>query len=140
MAYILKLISFCFILGLFLVPISLHACKKEINNKKIEIKNLKVKKVHIVATFSKLESSCDDGTCKGECCNKKPKGCGHEDCDGNCNATSCFTSISLLGFLPLSQEKQNSESFSFLKNHRFSYKNSFYSFGFHSIWQPPKIG
>ena len=131
-----KIISFLFVLGLFLVPVSVNACATA--NKKInstEKANIKSE-----AAFSKLDDSCESGKCKQKCCHKKSQKCGHDNCNGNCNSTSCttggFTFLSNVPFF----EMKNNPLFLVLKKDNFYYLNSDYSFGFHPIWQPPKIG
>lgn len=124
-------------MGLFLVSISVYAIQKDSNK---VLKNIQKENVKIIATFSNLEGSCEDGNCTGDCCNKS-KGCGHDDCDGNCKVTSCFTIVSCAAaYLPFLEIQKNDRLFLSLTNNRFHYKNSFYFLGFHTIWQPPKIG
>lgn len=133
-----KLISFIFVLGLLLVPTSINACQK--NSYKI-IKEAKKTNVKTTATFSKLESSCENGTCTEGCCNKKSKSCGHDGCDGNCNVTSCFAGgFGSLCILSIFEVQKNNTDFSLFEKSFFHYINSEYSFGFYPIWQPPKIG
>ena len=137
MSIFFKFKTFIFVLGLLLVSTSFYEFQK--NSNKV-LKNTQKENVKITATFSKLEGSCEDGNCTEDCCNKS-KGCGHNDCDGNCNVTSCFTIVSCAAaYLPFLEIQKNESLFPSLKNSRFHYKNSFYSFGLHTIWQPPKIG
>lgn len=131
-----KIISFLFVLGLFLVPVSSAACST--THKKIDATEKTDQRFS--ATFSKLEGSCQRGNCKEKCCHEEPNSCTHDNCNGNCNSTSC----SVVGFSFLSNspllEAKNNLLFSALKKDGFYYLNSNYSFGYHPIWQPPKIG
>ncbi|SEG04055.1 hypothetical protein SAMN05421847_1368 [Halpernia humi] len=132
-----KSISFIFLLGLFLVPTSIDACQKESYQATKELKKVKT---HIIATFSKLESSCESGTCIEGCCDKKTKGCGHADCNGNCNVSSCFTGGSgASGTLENFKVQNNNTDLSLLEKSFFFYINSNYLAGIYPIWQPPKI-
>lgn len=135
MSHYYKIISFLFVLGLFLMPVSSYACAT------------KVKKVHSAEktvikstpTFSTIDNSCESGNCKEKCCHKEANKCTHNNCNGNCNSTSCtaggFTFLSSTSF-----EVKNSLFFLSLKNDNFYHLNPDYSVGFHPIWQPPKIG
>lgn len=134
----LKSISFLFILGLFLVPTTIDGCQK---NSYQPTKDVKKANDHIIATFSKLESLCESGTCTEGCCDKKTKGCGHADCNGNCNVNSCFAGGSAAsGTLENFKVQNNNTDFSLLKKSFFFYINSNYLSGIYPIWQPPKIG
>ena len=131
-----KIISFLFVLGIFLMPVSSYACatkvKKVHSTEKTDIKS--------TATFSNIDNSCESGTCEEKCCHEDSKNCAHNSCNGNCSSTSCTTGgFTFLGNLPFYGVKNNL-LFSLLKKDSFHYLNSDYSFGFQSIWQPPKIG
>ena len=86
-------------------------------------------------------SSCESGHCKGKCCNKTSHNCPHGNCSGNCGGSTC-PSTSGFNFFPAenSSDLINKAWAVSLETNRFFYLNPNYSFGFHSIWQPPKIG
>ena len=121
----INILFITFLLGFFLVPIEASACSfytKEI--------------------IKKEKSCCDHSsdhqskqTCKKDCC--KDNG-GDSSCSGNCSAKSCHNSAQTFcaqivgnSYHTFKYEEENSYP---------SYKQPYYSSGFHSIWQPPKIG
>ena len=130
-----KILLFLFVLGLFLVPVSSSACSttdKKINStEKTDIKS--------TPTFSNIDNSCESGNCKQKCCHTESQKCTHNNCNGNCNSTSCTTG----GFTFLNNtsfEVKNNLLFLVLKKDNFYYLNPNFSVGFYPIWQPPKIG
>ncbi len=130
-----KIISFLFVLGLFLVPAPSYACAT--TGKKINSTEKTTVKSEV--TFSTLDNSCESGTCEEKCCHEESSNCAHNSCNGNCSSTSCTTG----GFTFLNStsfEVKNNLLFLLLKKDNFYYLNPNFSVGFHRIWQPPKIG
>lgn len=121
----LKILLSIFSIGFFLIPGEVSACTsqtKEIVNEK---------------------SSCDDssdghhteGSCKKDCCNEKEGE--NTDCSGNCGQKSCHSSSPTFWMHDI---KDSQNAFLFENEISFPLHNQpYYSSGFHSIWQPPKI-
>lgn len=65
---------------------------------------------------------------------------GH-DCGGECNHSSCrcSTSSSFVS-LPIPFDLKVTDPFADTKKQKFGFKQAYYSSGYSSIWQPPKIG
>ena len=117
------LFSMC-LLGLFLIPVEAAACTS-----------------HTKETIKKEKPCCDHSSndeskqaCKKDCCKDSGEDSG---CSGNCGAKSCHNSspthcIQNLKYSHSTFLFENEKSYSF-------YKQPYYSSGFHSIWQPPKI-
>lgn len=132
-------ISFLFLaLGLFLMPNLFDACSIQ----KSEIKAAQAKEAKpIRQSFAETDYSCDGGQCKEECCDSGKHTHGESGCSGNCSGKSCspghapfccgVTFTELINASPVSPSDRKS---------LFHYRNSFYSFPFPPIWQPPKIG
>lgn len=121
-------IFLCFVLlGLFLVPEDLAACSSHSKQ------------------FSTTEAQCcakesndhhAETPCQKECCLDNegvPTGC-----DGNCGDKSCqnpsptfwsLFSVKGTSFIDFHQDKNTCPT----------YQQPYFSSGFHSIWQPPKI-
>lgn len=122
----LKIIFSILILGLFLVPVEVSACTSHSNPK----------------TIKKEKSCCDHSdhqskqACKKDCCKDKE---GDSGCSGNCDARSCHTTAQTFCVHPIVGYSNNVFEYED-KNSYPSYKQPCYSSGFHSIWQPPKIG
>jgi hypothetical protein len=114
-------------LVLFLVPTLSFACTKK-NIKKDETLGYKCQ----TRTFSD-KFCCQPGFCK--------KDRDHNDCNGKCkhNSCRCGTVISLTG-LPVMSDLKIKNHFIEEKKLKFSFSQTYYSSGFSSIWQPPKIG
>ncbi len=113
-------------LGFFLVPSISYACAKKTANSEQKScpKDQSAKAEH--------KSSCKDKSCK------KCKD-GH-NCDGNCKHGSCgcsasSSSVSLT--IPLDLKVTN--PFAEIKKQKIAFKQTYYSSGYSSIWQPPKI-
>lgn len=125
----LKILLSMFLFGLFLVPIEVSACVTSHTNHPKEI--IKVEK-----------SCCDDSSdghhnkqsCKKDCCKDNA---GDSGCSGNCGHNSCHSS-SPTYLIHGIQDSQKALLFGDKKSFPL-YKQSYYSSGFHSIWQPPKI-
>lgn len=133
-----KILFLSFTLALFLVPgISLACSKKE----KQLFKNGAHTETFIKQSFATIQPSCDSGNCKDECCHPKSHNCQTEGCTGNCSGNLCgsfqYTVIAESKFL---EDSKNEASGYDDKNSNFFYQNPHYSGGFHTIWEPPKIG
>lgn len=114
-----------------LIPADTHACGK--NHKKIE--NSCAKKQSASKTEKAEKSLCKKEPCKGEH-STKDQGCG-----SNCNHSNCKCVHFTVTFA-LTQEnflKETIINFAARKHNSIDAENSL-SAGFHSIWQPPKIG
>ena len=134
----LKILFLSFTLALFLAPgISLAYSKKE----KQLFKNRAHTETFIKQSFATIQPSCDSGNCKDECCHPKSHNCQTEGCTGNCSGNLCgsfqYTVIAESKFL---EDSKNEASADNSNNSNFYYQNPSYSGGFHTIWQPPKIG
>ena len=134
----LKILFLSFTLALFLVPgISLACSKKE----KQLFKNGAHTETFIKQSFATIQPSCDSGNCKDEYCHPKSHNCQTEGCTGNCSGNLCgsfqYTVIAESKFL---EDSKNEASAYNSNNSNFYYQNPSYSGGFHTIWQPPKIG
>src|SRR5690606_29279402 len=115
------------LLGFFLVPVGAAACTSH--------------------EMVKKEKSCckaqDDGDLSEdgndmECCRDQKSD--DSGCFGNCGEKSCQSS-SFHTFFVHQIIKDGSNDFSFEGVNPYPlYKQPYYSLGFHSIWQPPKIG
>ncbi|WP_091525515.1 hypothetical protein [Paenimyroides ummariense] len=79
------------------------------------------------------------------CCktNKFKKDKSISECGGKCNDSSCKcstgTSLSLSA-VPTRIYFTTKAAFADTKTQKFDFKNTYYSSGYFSIWQPPKIG
>jgi len=111
-------------LGFFLTPTLTYACGK---------------------SHTKTEKSCCDKktsqTDKKDCCKNKSSHNqkDNDNCGGKCGNSSCHCPPISFGFVPtLSEPKYSVLVVS--KRQFFFYTNPYLSSGFHSIWQPPKIG
>ena len=111
-------------LGFFLTPTLTNACGK---------------------SHTKTEKSCcnkkTSQTDKKDCCiNHTDNNQNNDGCDGKCKNHSCHCPTVCFGCtLPFTSEPK----YSILvvsKKQFFPYTNPYPSSGFHSIWQPPKIG
>ena len=123
-----KHISFIILLclGFFLMPSISYACAKKTTKteQKSCSKDQSAKAEH--------KSSCKDKSCK------KCKD-GH-DCDGNCKHSSCGCSTSSSSVsLPIPIDLKTANPFAEIKKQKFGFKEAYYSSGYSSIWQPPKI-
>lgn len=123
-----KHISFVILLclGFFLMPGVSYACAQKSTN--VEQKSCSKEQ----SKKSEHKSSCKDKTCKN-CKN------GH-DCDGNCKHSSCRCSTSTSSLsLPTPIDLKITNPFAETKKQKFGFKQAYYSSGYYSIWQPPKI-
>ena len=122
----LKILLSMFLFGLFLVPVEVSACTS-----------------HTKEIIKEEKSCCDHSSdhqskqaCKKDCCRDSAE---DSSCSGNCGAKSCNTSAQT--FCAHQIFENNYRLFGYEdKNLYPSYKQPNYSSGFHSIWQPPKIG
>ena len=123
-----KHISFVILLCLsfFLMPGISYACAKKASKteQKSCSKDQSAKAEH--------KSSCKDKSC--EKCKD-----GH-DCDGNCKHSSCRCSTSSSSVsLQIPIDLKITSPFAETKKQKFGCKQAYYSSGYSSIWQPPKI-
>jgi hypothetical protein len=134
----LKILFLSFTLALFLAPgISLAYSKKE----KQLFKNRAHTETFIKQSFATIQPSCDSGNCKDECCHPKSHNCQTDGCSGNCSGNLCSTAqYTILADSKFLEDSKNEASGYEDKNANFFYQNPHYSGGFHTIWQPPKIG
>lgn len=134
-----KILFLFLTLALFLAPgISFACSKKDQQGFKTSTND---------QTFSQQPSSstepasCESGDCKDECCHPKSHNCQTEGCSGNCSGNLCssvqYTVLANSKFL---EDSKNEVSAYDAQNADFYYQNPHYSGGFHTIWQPPKIG
>ena len=148
-----KILLLSLTLALFLAPgISLACSKKE----KQVFKTQSQSKTHIKQScttihshsetvikqsFAAMQPSCDSTDCKDDCCHPKSHNCQTEGCSGNCSGNLCgsaqYTVLSDSRFL---EDSRNEVLGYYDSNSNFYYHNPKYSGGFHTIWQPPKIG
>ncbi|KMQ70456.1 hypothetical protein ACM44_12135 [Chryseobacterium koreense CCUG 49689] len=86
-------------------------------------------------------SACDTGHCKDDCCNNTSHHCQQGNCNGSCGGSTCSSPAGFQFFMENQKSDLSDMSFAISsKKNNFFYLNPHYSFGFHSIWQPPKIG
>lgn len=134
----LKILFLSFTLALFLAPgISLACSKKD----KQVFKSEAHAETFIKQSFATIQPSCDSGNCKDECCHPKSHYCQTDGCSGNCSGNLCSTAqYTILADSKFLEDSKNEASGYEDKNANFFYQNPHYSGGFHTIWQPPKIG
>ncbi|WP_413512836.1 hypothetical protein [Myroides odoratus] len=126
MSNMLKILLSISLLGFFLIPGEALACSS-----------------HTTEVIKKDKSCYDDShhsnhlsTCEKDCC--KDKTGADTDCSGNCCQNYCQSSSPTYLIHDI---KDSQEIFLFGDKKSFPlYKQPYYSSGFHSIWQPPKIG
>lgn len=103
-----------------------YACSK----KSAGTEHSSSKKEHLKKALHK--SGCNDKSCK-RC---KDGG----NCEGACKHNSCRCSNSSNSLnLPIPLSAIAEKVFNVTEKHKFGYKECYYSSGFFSIWQPPKI-
>lgn len=122
-----KHISFVILLclGLFLIPSISYACAK---------KSTKTEQ----ASCSKEQS--EKSHHKDGCKTKSCKNCDDKDCSGKCKHSSCGCSTSSSSLsLPIPFDLKGTNHFAEIKKQKFGFKQAYYSSGYSSIWQPPKI-
>lgn len=134
----LKILLLSLTLALFLMPGISFACSKK--DKQL-FKTQAHAKNFIKQSFAKMKPSCESGDCKDQCCYSKSQSCKTEKCTGDCCGDICGSAqnngLANSKFL----EDYNSQAIAYDdKNSNFYYQNPHYSVGFHTIWQPPKIG
>lgn len=120
------IILIIFVLGFFGTPTSSYACGTK---------------------STKTEKSCckknkeSNKAEKKSCCKKKSAN-NSDGCDGNCNDSdcSCPTTNSTVFALTFYTELYKQTTFPQNKISKSYYNETYLSSGFHSIWQPPKIG
>ncbi|SHK03362.1 hypothetical protein SAMN05444371_0881 [Epilithonimonas mollis] len=115
-----------FCLGFFLIPIQSYACsKKSTSTEKKSCSEEKSDKLHDKDSCKhKSDKKCNDGN----------------DCDGNCKHSSCrcSTSSSFVSLL-IPIDLNITDPFAENKKQKFGFEQAYYSLGYSSIWQPPKI-
>ncbi len=123
-----KHISFIILLclGFFLIPSISYACAKK------------------TAKTEQKSCSKDQSTkaVKKDCCKTKSckKDSEHNDCNGKCKHSSCRCSTSSSSLsLPIPLDLKTTNHFATTKKQKFGFKQAYYSSGYSSIWQPPKI-
>ena len=133
-----KILLLSLTLALFLAPGISQACNKK---EKQVIKTATSSQTFIEQSFAQIQPSCDSGDCKEECCHPKLHNCQTEGCSGSCSGNLCssaqYTGLADSKFL---EDSKNEASGYDDKNSNFFYQNPHYSGGFHTIWEPPKIG
>ncbi|WP_336691087.1 MULTISPECIES: hypothetical protein [unclassified Chryseobacterium] len=124
-----KHISFIILLCLafFLIPNIGFACTKE------EIKKEQKSCSKNQSTKAEKKDCCKTKSCK--------KDKDHNDCNGKCKHSSCRCSTSSSSLsLPIPIDLKTTNHFAEIKKQKFGFKQAYYSSGYSSIWQPPKIG
>ncbi len=116
------LISIC-LLVFMLTPVAVSACNST------SLKGSRIEKLSCNRHQGKT-------SCKKECCHHKQHG--NSGCSGNCGKSSCQNSSTTFCIYNSFKYSQNIYNFENKKSFPI-YKQPFYSSGFHSIWQPPKI-
>ena len=134
----LKTLLLSLTLALFLAPgISLACSKKD----KQVLKTKAYTETFIKQSFATMQPSCDSGDCKDECCHPQSHNCQSDGCSGSCSGNLCssaqYTVLADSKFLEDSKKEASGYED---KNANFFYQNPHYSGGFHTIWEPPKIG
>ena len=132
-----KILFSCFILVLFLVPNLVFGCVINNNADKVEKSMVPLE---FRQSFAEIQPECSSGDCEDECCHPKSHQCSTGDCSGSCSGNTC-NSFQFPVFVDGSKLINSQNKFDFTsKRSQFYYLNPFYSNGFHTIWQPPKIG
>lgn len=125
-------------LSIILVSMSFYACGTK--NAYLSVKVISGKVLIKNQSFNK-NKECQGENCKSNCCNKGTRKHSSKDCSGKCGGHGCISSHSFSGFACLNNFlRVNFEIILPLQKSSFFYQNPVYSFGFHKIWQPPKIG
>ncbi|WP_262152769.1 hypothetical protein [Chryseobacterium foetidum] len=124
-----KHISFIVLLcmGFFLMPSISYACAKKTaeTEQKSYSKDKSEKSGH--------KDSCNKKSCK-KCKDR-------HNCGDNCKHSSCRCSASSTSFgLPMPIDLKTEIRFAEIKQQKFGFNQAYYSSGFSSVWQPPKIG
>jgi len=124
-----KHISFVILicLGFLLIPSTTYACTKKTT--KTDLKSVSKSQFH----KAEIKDCCKAKSCKRDK--------NHNDCSGKCKHSSCRCStFSSSLSLPIPFYLKNENQFVEIKQQKFDFKQAYYSSGFSSIWQPPKIG
>lgn len=133
-----KILFLSLTLALFLAPGISLACSKP---EKQVIKTATSSQTFIKQSFAKIQPSCESGDCNDECCHPKSHNCQTEGCSGNCSGNLCNSAqYTVLADSKFLEDSKNEASGYDDKNSNFFYQNPHYSGGFHTIWEPPKIG
>ena len=133
-----KILFFCFILVLFLVPNFIFGCAINSQADKVEKSSVALE---FRQSSAELQPECSSGDCEDECCHPKSHQCSTGDCSGNCSGNLCSTAqYTILADSKFLEDSKNEASGYDDKNSNFYYQNPHYSGGFHTIWEPPKIG
>lgn len=127
----LSIVLFLMTFGVMLIPAVTYACGK--SHKKTE-KNC-AKKESNSKTEKTHNKNLSEDPCKGEH-STKDQGCGSNCNHSNCKCLHFTVTIALTGESLLRDKIIN---FSVRKHNLIHTENNL-SKGFHSIWQPPKIG
>ncbi len=134
---ILKILFFFLTLALFHMPGKVLACT---NKNPEEAKTRANITAYNTQSFAATIPACDND-CKNECCHPRSHNCLTEKCSGNCSGNLCnsfyHNLVADCHYLP---DFKNTTAVYNSSNANFYYQNPTYSGGFHSIWQPPKIG
>ena len=133
-----KILLLSLTLALFLAPGISQACSKK---EKQVIKTATSSQTFIKQSFAQIQPSCDSGDCKEECCHPKSHNCQTDGCSGSCSGNLCSSAqYTVLADSKFLEDSKNEASGYEDKNANFFYQNPHYSGGFHTIWEPPKIG
>lgn len=133
-----KILLLSLTLALFLAPEISQACSTK---EKQVIKTATSSQTFIKQSFAQIQPSCDSGDCKDECCHPKSHNCQTEGCSGNCSGNLCSSAqYTVLADSKFLEDSKNEDSGYYSNNSNFYYQNPHYSGGFHTIWEPPKIG
>lgn len=93
----------------------------------------------------KLSYACSlkvEQTTEKDCCKKENKiSLEHEKCDGSCDNNSCNCTPFQFNFYSIIPQEIKSIIFNINNiDRKKNYQEHFICSGYHSIWQPPKIG
>ena len=133
-----KILFFCFILVLFLVPNFVFGCATTIktHNVKMSLVALDFRQLS-----AELQSECSRGDCKDECCHPQSHNCQSDGCSGSCSGNLCSSAqYTVLADSKFLEDSKNEAAAFGGKKANFYYQNPHYSGGFYTIWEPPKIG
>jgi len=134
----LKILFLFLTIALFLAPgISLACSKKD----QQAFKTPSHDQTFSQQSSAAMPASCDNGACKDKCCHPKPHSYPTEGCSGQCSGNICSSlQYPVLAECKFLYDAIKHEAGYPRSNSVFYYQNPTYSGGFHSIWQPPKIG
>ena len=124
MSKMLKIFLSLCLLGFFLIPAEASACSSH---------TTEVVKKEKSCSNDSSDGHHAEGSCEKDCCNDDAS----TDCSGNCGQKSCHSSFPTFWMHDI---KDSQKAFLFESERSFPLHNQpYYSSGFHSIWQPPKI-